>query len=124
MKIKRRWKVILMMGIMFQAIFGLAVYLNGVNGGEQNTQLWFMFVTYVIGFWTGIVVYAGGLDTEEREDKDNKFKNDVFTYFLGQYDAPSETDAINNTAVHFDITPSYVKYIMREFGHEPAPSVQ
>lgn len=110
MKMKRRWKAILGFSLVFVILGVIAII---------NPDIRFMFGAHFIGFVTGLIVYSAGMDAEEREKREHKFQDDVFMH----YDAyvglsTGEEDAINNTAIHFDISPSQARNIVNIYvGH-------
>lgn len=114
MRMKRRHKVILIFGVFATLIaFGLP-YLSGVNAGEQDANLWFMFSTWWIGFWTGIIIYSGGLDAEEREKAEWKFQDNVYMMYEDfRVNKRDEEEAINQTAIYYDTSPSNVRSIVK-----------
>ena len=110
MKMKRRWKAILGFSLVF-VILGVIAIIN------PDTRI--MFGAHFIGFVTGLIVYSAGMDAEEREKREWKFQDDVFSHYdslvNGLYTldyAGKEDEAINKTAIHFDISPSQARSIV------------
>jgi hypothetical protein len=122
MKIKRRWKVLSILPMIW-CIIGLAIG-PGIyqHGFELYADSALMFVGWFLGTITGVVIYHGAMDTEERENADNKFKdkvyetyNDYLTGFPDHAHTMSHDNAIDQTAIARDISPSHARNIVKVY---------
>ena len=124
MKIKRRWKVMAVLPMVW-CIIGLAV---GIPLYEHGYEAWIgvysdsllMFGGWFLGTITGVILFVGAIEAEERENADFKFKDDVYEHYnsvLGRsidHDG-AEGEAVNKTAIHFDTSPSHVRNIVKVY---------
>ena len=120
MKIKRRWKVLSVLPMIW-CVVGLAV---GIPLLENSYEAWIevygnsllLFGGWLIGTATGVVIYHGAIDAEEREKADWKFQDNVYTMYedciMNKW---TEERAINDTAIHYDTTPSNVRRIVKVY---------
>ena len=126
MKIKRRWKVMMVLPMVW-CIIGLAV---GIPLLEHGYEAWIdvygnsllMFGGWWLGTITGVIMFTGAIDAEERENADFKFKDKVYetynNYLSGFPDfaqTMSHDNAIDQTAIARDISPSYARNIVKEY---------
>jgi len=114
MKMKRRWKAILGFSLVFVILGVIAII---------NPDVRWLFAAHFIGFITGLIVYSAGMLAEEREKREWKFQDDVFAHYESLFDLSidregRDEDAINDTAIHFDISPSQARNIVNIYvGH-------
>ena len=119
MKIKRRWKVMMILPMVW-CIIGLAV---GIPLLEHGYEAWIevyadsllMFAGWFIGTITGVLLFTSAIKTEERENADFKFKDDVFEAYDSLVANKTDREAINQVAIEFDISPSYARNIVKEY---------
>ena len=107
--------VLPMIWLMVGMAIGIPLYEHGYEAWvEAYGDSLLLFGGWFIGTITGVVLFVGAIDAEERENKEWKFQDRVFEH----YDAyrglsEDEEDAINNTAIHFDISPSAARNIVK-----------
>ena len=119
MKIKRRWKVMMVLPMVW-CIIGLAV---GIPLLEHGYEVWIehygnsllMFGGWFLGTITGVVLFTGAIDAEERENADFKFKDDVFMAYDSLVANKTDREAINQVAIEFDISPSHARNIVEVY---------
>ena len=120
MKIKRRWKVIsvlpMIMGIVAAALciplyeYGYEVWI------ETYSSTFPLFGGFVLGTIIGVMIYDSGMQVEDRENAEFKFKDNVYeTYIWNINEDHPEDTAINNTAIQHDISPSYTRNIVEVY---------
>lgn len=101
----RRWKVIWAFNLMFVLLGFLAL---------TTPDLRWPILFHFMGYITGLVIYSGALDAEEREKAEWKFQDKVYTmYEDALMNKWTEERAINETAVYYDTTPSNVRRIVK-----------
>jgi hypothetical protein len=126
MKIKRRWKVMAVLPMVWFMV-GLACGIPLLEHGYEawieaygNTLL--MFAGWFLGTITGVIMFVGAMDAEERENADFKFKdrvyetyNDYLTGFPDFAQTMSHDNAIDQTAIARDISPSHARNIVKDY---------
>lgn len=116
MKIKRRWKVMMILPMVWCIIalaIGPGIYAHGI---ESYTTILWLLGGWFLGTVTGVLIYDGAIDAENREIADNKFKDDVFIMYEDcLIHKISEEDSVNKTANFYDTSPSTVRNIIRKY---------
>ena len=118
MKIKRRWKVMAILPMIW-CIIGLALSIPLLEHGyeawiEAYGSSLLLFGGWWIGTVTGVILFVGAIDAEEREKADWKFQDNVFTMYEDcRVNKLTKDDSINKTAIHYDTSPSAVRNIVR-----------
>ena len=129
MRIKRRWKAMMILPMVW-CIVGLAI---GIPLLEHGYEAWveaygdalLLFSGWFLGTITGVILFVGAIEAEERENADNKFKdkvyetyNDYLTGFPDHAHTMSHDNAIDQTAIARDISPSYARNIVKVYKDE------
>ena len=120
MKIKRRWKAMAVLPMVW-CVIGLSLSIPLLEHGyeawiEAYGSSLLLFGGWWLGTITGVIMFVGAMDAEEREKADWKFQDNVYTMYedciVNKW---TEERAINDTAIHYDTTPSNVKRIVKVY---------
>ena len=119
MKIKRRWKAMTVLPM----IWFIIAYALFIPLYKYSFEDWIaaygdsllLFGGWFIGTITGVLLFWGAIDAEERENKDNEFKDNVYSFYIGMLSAKPAEESINETAIQFDISPSGVRSIVKGY---------
>jgi len=120
MKIKRRWKVMAVLPMVW-CIVGLAISIPLYEYGyeawiEAYGSALLLFGGWFLGTITGVIMFVGAIDAEERENADWKFQDDVFTMYEDcRVHKISKEDSINKTAIYYDSSPSRIRNIIKVY---------
>ncbi len=124
MKMKRRWKVMLVLpGLYFLIGLSLAIpyFQHGYEAWiEVYDSVLIMFGGWFLGTITGVLLFSGAIDAEEREKKEWAFRDKVYETYMWNRDSEdhSEENSINHTAIEHDISPSHVRSIVKLYEDE------
>ena len=118
MKIKRRWKAMAILPMIW-CVIGLSISIPLFEHGyeawiEAYGSSLLLFGGWFLGTITGVIMFVGAIDAEEREKAEWKFQDDVYTMYEDyQVHKLSKEDSINKTATYYDTSPSAVRNIVR-----------
>jgi hypothetical protein len=123
---KRRWKAMTILPMVW-CIVGLAISIPLLEYGyeawiEAYGDSLLLFGGWFLGTITGVILFVGAIEAEERENEDFKFKDKVYetynNYLTGFPDfaqTMSHDNAIDQTAIARDISPSSVRNIVKVY---------
>lgn len=122
MKIKRRWKVMIVLPMLWLLIgltLGIPLYEHGYEAWSEH----YYDASLIMGGWflgtiLGVLLFSGAIDAEERENADSTFKNNVYGFYIGMLSVKSAEDSVNETAIQYDISPSGVRGIVKIYENE------